>query len=370
MNNALINLVAVQFRQYFREPQILFWSFGFPLLLVWLLGVSFSDDSVKERVVGIVLPANQVAAQADIRAWAARIEGKEHTLPSVVNAGDVKRSHLITVKFRFTYYNSREEVVRGLKRGDVQVFVEPDAASGKRVYYLDPQNSEAMLTYFFLGDDPGGLSRAIAKDMSVLEGPGLRYIDFLVPGLIAMAIMETCLISVGWALVDKRVTKVTRQMRITPMRKHDFLAAHVLACFVFSFMEILAIYLFAQNYFDVHAQGGILPFIVLIVAGNLCFAGISILAASRALKAQTASGLLEVTILLLVVFSGIFFSYKHFPDWMVSVIEVLPLTILADAMRKVFVEGAGVVDVAQAAVVLTLMGLGSFLAGLRVFRWY
>lgn len=369
MNNALFNLTATQFRQYLREPQILFWSFGFPLLLVWLLGVSFAESDVNERVVGVVLPTADARATAALKAWAGRVEAKEHTLPSVANKSEVKRTHLIKVKYRFKYYQSRDEVVRGLKRGDVQVFIEPDK-SGKHLYFLDPQNSDAMLTYFFLRDDPDGLSQAVEKNMSVLESPGLRYIDFLVPGLIGMAIMETCLIAVGWTLIEKRVTKVTRQMRITPMSKFDFLGAHVLACFVFSFAEILAIYYFAQSYFDVHAQGGLAPFILLIVSGNLCFAGIAILAASRALKAQTASGLLEVTILFMVIFSGIFFSYQHFPVWMVQIIQYLPLTILADALRTVFVEGAGVADVAKAATILSVTGLLTFLTGAKVFRWY
>ncbi|WP_137936788.1 ABC transporter permease [Chitinivorax sp. B] len=369
MNNALLNLMMTQFRQYMREPQILFWSFGFPLLLVWLLGVSFADKEVGERTVGVVLPAN-AQAQADIRAWADKVSSKEHTLSTIVNAGELKRDHLVKVKYQFKYYQNRDEVVRGLKRGDVQMFVEPDATSGKRIYYLDPQNNEAMLTYFFLGDDPSGLAKVVDKDMSVLESPGLRYVDFLVPGLIAMAIMETCLIAVGWTLIEKRATKVTRQMRITPMSRHDFLAAHVLACFVFSFAEILAIYFFAQSYFDVHAQGGLAPFVLLIIAGNLCFAGIAILAAARAIKAQTASGLLEITILILVIFSGIFFSYKQFPEWMVSIIQVLPLTILVDAMRMVFVEGAGVMDIARQAIILTLIGFGTFVTGAKIFRWY
>ncbi|MGR2662255.1 MULTISPECIES: ABC transporter permease [Chromobacterium] len=369
MNNALLNLIITQFRQYLREPQILFWSFGFPLLLVWLLGVSFSGGEIKERTIGVVLPAN-VQEQAAVRAWISKVEARNQPLSSVINADEIKRGHLIRMKYRFQYYPDRESVLRGLKRGDVQVFMEPSADSGKRIYYLDPQNNEALLTYFFLGDDPDALSQAVDKNMSVLDSPGLRYIDFLVPGLVAMAVMETCLIAVGWSLIEKRATRVTRQMRITPMRKTDFLLAHVLACLVFSLLETLVLYLFASSYFDVHAQGGALPFIVLLLAGNVCFAGIAILAASRATKAQTANGLLEMTILFLVIFSGIFFSYKHFPDWMVSVIEVLPLTILADGMRMIFVEGAGVLEIARSAVVLTLIGIAGFVSGARVFRWY
>ena len=367
MNNAIVNLVATQFRQYFREPQILFWSFGFPLLLIGLLGMSFADQKTKVRDVGVVVPANDTHIEKEFREWSKRLESQEQLLSAVLNEGDVKRTHLIKTMYRFKYYASQDEVVRGLKRGDINMFVEKDTQSNDRIYYLDPHNNEALLTYFFLADEA---QHAARKNLFVLDSPGQRYIDFLLPGLLAMAIMQTCLIAVGWTLIEKRVTKVMRQMSITPMKKHYFLGAHLLACFVFVFLEACVIYLFAHTLFDVTAQGGFAPFLVLLVAGSVCFSGIAVLAASRATKAQTANGILEATSIVLIIFSGIFFSYKTFPDWMVRVVEVLPLTLLADAMRTVFIEGAGLADVMQVAIVLTAIGVVSFIAGLKVFKWY
>lgn len=370
MNNALVNLMATQFRQYFREPQVLFWSFGFPLLLIWLLGLSFADQDIKVREVGVVAPTHDSRTREEFRAWSKRLESQEQALSAVINADEDKRTHLIKTKYRFKFYENRDEVVRALKRGDISIFVEKEANSSNPVYYLDPHNSEALLTYFFLEDDAQAISQATRKNLSILSSPGLRYIDFLLPGLLAMVVMQTCLIAVGWTLIEKRVAGVTRQMRITPMKKHHFLAAHLLACFVFNFVEVFIIYLFAHSLFDVAAQGGVAPFILLVVAGNVCFSGIAVLAASRAMKAQTANGILEVTILLLIIFSGIFFSYRTFPEWLISIVEVLPLTILADSMRTVFIEGAGVMDVAQSVFVLTAIGVITFLAGLKVFKWY
>lgn len=368
MNNALLNLTGMQLRQYIREPQILFWSFGFPLLLVWLLGVSFSQQQVTERVVGVVLPAGAEARQ-NLRAWAEGIESQQHDLSTAIRTPRAGGSHLAT-RYKFKYYDSEDAVLRGIKRGEVQIFIVADPKSGKRMYHLDSEDSEAMLTYFLLGDDAEDLYRAVDKNMSVLDSPGLRYIDFLVPGLLALAIMETCLIAVSWTLIEKRITRVTRQLRITPMRRTDFFVAHILACLLFTLVEILVIYLFAGMYFDVEAQGGWQPFVLLTLAGNVCFAGIAILAASRAIKAQTATGMLEITMLFFALFSGVFFTYNSFPDWMVAFIKLMPLTILVDAMRMVFTEGAGIFDVAMQAAVLTLMGIVAFLLGMKIFRWY
>ncbi|ANE76731.1 ABC transporter permease [Dickeya solani] len=370
MNNALFSLMLTQFRQYFREPQILFWSFGFPLLLVWLLGVSFSMQDIPERHIGILLPQD-AGQQAQIRAWGQTLTEKPHEIASIANRSEVKRENTVKIKYTVNYYQDYNDIILALKRGDIQIIVETltdQDQTQRRLYYLDPQNSEAMLTYYLLNESEQALGQAVAQNLSVLDTPGLRYIDFLVPGLLAMAIMETCLIAVGWALVEKRITRVTRQMCITPMNPSLFLLAHILSCFIINFIEILIIYWFAKIYFDVSIQGQFGAFLLLNLAGNLCFSGIAVLAASRAKKAQTANGLLEVIILVQVLVSGIFFSYKNFPG--AAFIDLLPLTMLANMMRRVFIEGADVVAVLPAAAALSAIGLVSFLVGKRIFRWY
>ncbi|QTL41173.1 ABC transporter permease [Xenorhabdus budapestensis] len=365
MNSALVNLMKTQFRQYLREPEILFWSFGFPLLLVWLLGVSFSSQDIPERDIGIVLPT-EIAEQHKIKQWGEQLAAHEHIISGIINQDEIKRDKLVKVKYRIKYYSDHDAVVLGLKRGDIQMFIEQNA-EGKRVHYLDPQDSNALLTYYLLNQQEG---KQADENLFILETPGLRYLDFLVPGLLAMAIMETCLIAVGWALAEKRIARVTRQMCITPMRKSTFLMAHILACLIINFAEILMIYLFAEIYFDIEIQGSFYAFLLLLFTGNICFSGVAVLVASRARKAQTANGLLEVSILVQVLVSGIFFSYKHFPQWMVSIVEYLPLTILADNMRKVFIEGGDLLQVVPASIALIVIGIIAFILGMRIFRWY
>lgn len=375
MNNALFNLMLTQFRQYIREPQILFWSFGFPLLLVWLLGLSFSSHEIPERRIGVILPQEPSAA-ALVRQWSEHLSANQHELQGIINLPEVKRQHLIKVTYQVSYYKSRNDVIIALKRGDIQIFVEltpqkaGDNSEPKRIYYLDPQNNDAMLSYYLLNEKEKGIHNPQDNNLSILETAGLRYVDFLVPGLLAMTIMETCLIAVGWALVEKRITRVTRQMCITPMRKSTFLLAHICSCFLINIIEILIINLFAHIYFDVEIQGSFNAFLLLLFAGNVCFSGIAVFASSKAMKAQTANGLLEVTMLIQILLSGIFFSYKNFPHWMVNIIEYLPLTILTDTIRKVFIEGADIQLVMPANLILLAYGIITFIIGMRLFRWY
>jgi len=71
-----------------------------------------------------------------------------------------------------------------------------------------------------------------------------------------------------------------------------------------------------------------------------------------------------------MILSGIFFSYHNFPDWIIPIIRLIPMTMLADGMRSIFNEGGGFGAVYAPVLALTAIGVACFTAGLRVFRWY
>jgi ABC-type multidrug transport system permease subunit len=108
----------------------------------------------------------------------------------------------------------------------------------------------------------------------------------------------------------------------------------------------------------------------MFLAGMMAFSGIAILLSSRATKTQEGNGLINAVSLPMTIVSGIFFSYQNFPEWAVKIIDVLPLTMLANGIRQVFIEGAMVADVYGYLIGLLVIGLVSFGIGLRVFRWY
>ena len=108
---------------------------------------------------------------------------------------------------------------------------------------------------------------------------------------------------------------------------------------------------------------------VAFLAGNICFAGIAVLIASRTDNSRTGNGLINFATMPMMLLSGIFFSYSRFPAWIRPIIEYLPLSMLADSVRAVMVEGAGLEQIAFKATLLILMGIGTALLGLRIFRW-
>ncbi|CAG9001159.1 MAG: hypothetical protein CENE_03176 [Candidatus Celerinatantimonas neptuna] len=369
MNNAFVQLMLTQFRQYIREPQILFWSFGFPMLLIWMLGAAFSSHDVPVHHIGVLLP-HQASQQQQVKQWGKHLMASHHFIPSVLHREKVKEPDVIQTKYHVLYFKTYPQMLNSLKQGDIQVMITPVMRKGKLAwhYALDPENHEAMLTYYSLTDLEHSLNHKVQQNLKVLQTPGLRYIDFLIPGMVAMAVMETCLITVGWALLEKRMTRVARQMYITPMRKSTFLLAHLMSCFLINYGVILILYWFSKTFFGISIQGSFTAFLLLIFAGNICFSGIAVLLSSRAKKAQTANGMMEVAILVQLLISGIFFSYKHLP--FSNIIGWMPLTFMAEMMRKVFIEGAGLMSIWPTFIGLSVIGIVTFIVGMRIFRWY
>jgi len=102
----------------------------------------------------------------------------------------------------------------------------------------------------------------------------------------------------------------------------------------------------------------------------LCFSGISILISSRTANTYIGNGLINAIVMPMSVLSGIFFSYHNFPDAVIPFIKWMPLTLLADGLRSIFIEGAGITDVLVSAIVLSLIGLATFIGGLKIYKWY
>jgi ABC-type multidrug transport system permease subunit len=188
--------------------------------------------------------------------------------------------------------------------------------------------------------------------------------------MIALGLMNSCIWGIGWSLIELRIKKLLRRMVATPMNRSEFLLAQFTTRLILTFFENILLLLFAYFLFDVRVQGSLFTVLILFIAGNIAFGGIAILVAARPAKTQVGSGIINFITLTLTIVSGIFFSYTNFPGWAASVIQYMPLTLLADGFRSVFNEAASVAELGNNIVILLCYGIMCFIIGLRVFKWY
>ena len=199
--------------------------------------------------------------------------------------------------------------------------------------------------------------------------PGSRYIDFLIPGLIGMNLMNSGMWSIGFALVDMRQRKLLKRYVATPMRRSDFLLALAGGRLVLMVIEVGLLLGFGALIFHIRVLGSLFSILVLSAIGAVGFAGLGLLTASRAQKIESVSGLINLIMMPMWIFSGVFFSYERFPAAIHPFIKALPLTALNDALRATILEGAPLTAQAGRLLVLMLWGGVSFALALRWFRW-
>jgi ABC-2 type transport system permease protein len=185
-----------------------------------------------------------------------------------------------------------------------------------------------------------------------------------------MGIMGSAMWGIGWSLIEMRMKKLLRRMAATPMRKSIFLGSFFVTRLIINAIEFAAIFLFAFFYFGVRVEGSVPALVMVLISGNLAFAGLAVFTASRTANSRVGNGLINSVTFPMTLLSGVFFSYHNFPDWAVPIVRKLPLTLLADSIRSIFTEGAGFAVTLLPTLTLVLIGLVFFAVGIRIFRWY
>jgi ABC-type multidrug transport system permease subunit len=155
----------------------------------------------------------------------------------------------------------------------------------------------------------------------------------------------------------------------TPMKRSHFLLSFMLSRTALTVLEVLFFVLYARVLFGVQVFGSLLQFTVYALLGSLTFAGLAILIASRAQNTQTASGLMNLMTMPMMVVSGVFFSSSHFPEWTQPLIRALPLTAVLDGLRGIMLDGASMLSLGPQLLVMAAWGIIPFVIALRIFRW-
>lgn len=363
--NALFQLITIRFREFIREPGIIFWSIIFPILMAWVLGVAFSRRG--ELVQNIALVGDYQKNEKLSAFLEPGIE-KDPKTGSTYFSKELLSEELGKTRFKFIEAEWDSAILL-MKRGKINLIVK---ANDDRInYHFDPQNPEAKLNYILISSSINHFDKlydvAYVEPMTTV---GTRYIDFLIPGLMAMGIMNSIIWGISYALIDMRIKKLMRRMVATPMKKSEFLISHLVARLALSIVEAAILFFFAKAFFDIKISGSIPAFAMMFLSGNIVFTGIAILISSRVNNSRVGTGLINVILLPMTILSGIFFSYHNFPDFAISIIKQLPLTMLADGIRSIFIERAGIQDIIVKFSILTIEGIVCFIIGLRIYKWY
>ena len=339
--NPFLQLFLARLREFAREPEVVFWVFGFPILLAVGLGIAFRNKPPDEIAVGVL---------------------------DAPGAQDVMRALPSKDGFKVEQVTPAEADQR-LRLGRISLIVVPGASFE---YRFDPTRPDSVLARARVHDAleraAGRADPVSARDTLVTQ-PGSRYIDFLIPGLLGMNIMSGGMWGVGYVIVEMRSRKLLKRLIATPMRRGHFLGAMMASRTVMVLAQMVFLLFFGWLFFDMVLQGAPWLAALLSLLGAFAFSGLGLLVASRAQKTETVSGLMNLVMMPMFVFSGVFFSAERFPAVIQPFMKALPLTALNDALRAVILEGADLSSQIGRIAILLAWGAVSFALALRLFRW-
>lgn len=365
--HTLWQLISINYKEFVREPGILFWSLAFPVLMAWVLGVAFSKRGETIQTIACVQSEDPFYSRLDsFLNVSEKVPGHGRNRPAEYRKK--YENELGKLTFRLIPA-SPDSAMLMLKRGQTSLIIKEQ--DGRVNYLFDPQSSEAKYNYVILSSaiDHGQLIDDTGS-VKVLSQKGTRYVDFLIPGLIALGIMNGFLWGIGYGLIEIRTKKLLRRMVATPMKKSGFIFSHFIARISLSGFEAVVLLFFSWLYFRIQIQGSIAAFILVLLAGCICFGGISILMASRTSSSRIGNALINLISMPMMILSGIFFSYHNFPEGVIPFIQLLPLTMLSDSLRSIMTEGTGLIGNLQPVILLSGIGAACFLRGLRIYKWY
>jgi ABC-2 type transport system permease protein len=340
---AIVQLTLSRFREFYREPEAVFWVFIFPILLAAGLGIAFRNRPAEASHIAVA----RSAANSPV------VDSLKKTSGVVVDVLDDTAA------------------ANALRTGKVALVVAP-RADGSVEYRFDearPESRTARMVVDRAVQRAGGQQDPVPIADTKVSERGSRYIDFVVPGLLGMNLMGSGIWGIGFAIVDARKKKLLKRLIATPMSRAEYLASFLFFRLSLLVIEVATLIGFGTLVFGVPLRGSLAQLVIICILSSLAFGGIGLLLASRARTMEGASGLMNLVMLPMWVFSGVFFSSGNFPKAAQPFIQALPLTAVNDALRANMLQGASWSSVGGELAIIAMWLVVCFTLALRLFRW-
>jgi ABC-type multidrug transport system permease subunit len=320
-----------------------------PILWMVILGAAFSGKNAVKVHVG----------------W---IDGQPETVANF----QFNIPESLSVNSAIDLQRGREEEIK-LKhlRGEISAIVLADDA-GLKVSF-DPASQEGISASAVVNrtlQEAAGRTDPLSIGTATTTIPGTRYIDFLIPGLLALSIMTSSLFGTGMLIVSNRRENLLKRYLATPMKPYEYLLSHIFGRTFIFIVEISAILLAGFLIFGFKSLGSYVSLITFAFLGTAAFTSLAILCASRTANPAAMNGMTNVISLPMMLVAGVWFSRSNFPDWLEQIVQYLPLTALVDGIRRITLEGASFSSLIFESLVLFAYTLLSIIAATKLFKWY
>ena len=336
--------------EFVRDRGTFFWNLLFPVVLVFGFAFAFSGDEQTLFTVGIVGEPAEDSTFLQIEQIEFIRYGTENGEPAT--GGDL----------------SAEEVVERVRRHQLDMVL--DFESGR--YYVNRQSANGpvlrRLLQSSVADAEGAGSSTLLQEEAG-SGEPIRYVDWVVPGIIGMNMMFSCLFGVGFVIVRYRKNGVLKRLKATPVSAFTFISAQAASRLIIVVITSAVGYAGTNAFLNFMMNGSYLLLLLLTALAILCMIAVGLVFASRIKSEELAGGLLNLVTFPMIILSGVFFSLEGTPQIMQQVSRALPLTHFTEGARAIMIEGAGFAQVAPNLLFLVVLTAALLIVAAGLFRW-
>ena len=321
--------------EFIRDKSSLGWNILFPLLLVLGFAAVFSGEPKAMFKVGVIGDKAAIAG---------------------ADAEFFKTNYV-----QFITMDDLDKAIDKVKHFQLDMLV--DVRSNRR-YWI---NANAPNGYVL--DKIMGRQGSSGFERLTVQGREIRYVDWVVPGILAMNMMFSCLFGVGYVIVRYRKNGFLKRLKATPLKPFEFLLAQMTSRLLL--IQTITVLVYAGCDYFIHFQmrGSYANLLLISLLGAICLISLGLLVSARLSSEELAGGILNLLTWPMMMLSGVWFSLEGTNPLVQKIAQFLPLTHIVDGARAIMTEGAGLSDIAPHLVVLIAMTAVFLSIGSLIFRW-
>jgi ABC-2 type transport system permease protein len=324
-------------REFVRDRGTLAWNLILPVALMFGLSFAFSNER-DAYTVGVFQEAAEINTAA--------------------------HAFLETSYINFVAYDDFEVAMRKVSRHQLDLLVE---FGDTPKYWINPESSKGYFAEIALLQSYATEVPAIDKQQ--ISGEAVGYADWLLPGILGMNMMFSCLFGVGYVVVRYRKNGFLKRLRATPLTSFEFIAAQVASRMVLILLITTFIYTGTHLLLGTRMEGSYFTLFLIAVVGAISLVSMGLVVSARVTSEELAGGLLNLINWPMMMLSGVWFSLEGAPDAVRTAASIFPLTHVLNSARAVMLDGATLADVAPSLLALSAMSVVFLAIGAKAFRW-
>jgi len=329
-----LSVLTARNKEFLRDRAALSWNILFPVLIVAGFAFAFSGEPIDRYKVALY----QASA----------------------NTQSAGGNFLKTEYVHFFEVSNLQSSISRVERHQVDMLLDQKQ---KRYWINDSSPNGYMLEKVLLSSDSSDFERV------TVSGSEIRYVDWVLPGVLGMNMMFSALFGVGYVLVRYRKNGVLKRLKATPLSAFEFLSAQVASRLMLIMVITLGVYFGTDLFVDFTMLGSYVNLFLIFLLGAASLISLGLLIASRTASEEFAGGILNLVSWPMMFMSGVWFSLEGLHPIVQKISLIFPLTHVTTAAREIMIDGAPLVGVSTEIFALIGMSLTFLILGALRFRW-